>query len=283
MRISMNSLHLCSLIAALLVLTAGPAASARADISQVVMVANRDYTNGVSPGLPYSQMIEVTGSGVTGVDVTKPGAVAPFSLDFRNGSWHLESDGYATLTALRADYPTGDYQFTFHYASPTPDDTVSLLFDADEPTGDVQFVSPTYPVHGATNVPYSPVPTVTWDSVAGSGWMALGCELRKYQGNNVDSAQPYDIGYTEWTPQPEVGRLEPGAQYRLRLALYQKGSMGFNGKTTGGDDFTYYGVLGHTNETKFTTAPEPGTLVLLAAAVGTAWLLRRRRGMRENA
>jgi hypothetical protein len=262
-----------------LAVVAGSATFAWAQLQQMVIMTNRDFSNGDTANSTYVQSFILQGNGISGVTVTPPNGGSPFQIPPGTGgggpSFELDSS-FDTLQDLQTAYPQGSYTLSLTYSSGGTD-SVSLLFDAQPPTS---FAIPTSPLPLATGVPYSS-PTFSWNPVLSTTGSALGCEITDPTGfYKLAVDAPYDIGKMSWTPSVE---LLPDTPYNFDLSVYQQGTWGSNQQTVQGNDFTYYGLFGNTDITQFTTgttAPEPGSISLLLAGglslAAFAWRRQRR-------
>ncbi len=240
-------------------------ADATLDIEDIYLDTVVDYLNGgIPPWDRYWIEIEVIGADITGATVTPPGK-APIALTEDGGEWDLEGD-YASMAALRADYPVGDYLFSFNGGA----DSVTVPYDPTAPIGTVDLSS----IHGRTDVPWQ-TPTFSWPAYAGTGGDALGMNLvDPGAGSDLyENPPPVDIGETSWTL---PGDLAPNKAYELEVSVFVvEGGSPATLETVGLDEFTYYPVFSNANIVEFST-PEPATLALMGlGAVGLA--LRRRR------
>jgi len=251
-------------VAALVVgLVAPSVADAALDIEAIFINTAEDYLNGAAP--PYDRYwmdeLEVVGTGITSVTVTPP-SKSPVALVFDGEDWGLEySVQYATLAALRADYPVGDYVFSFNGGA----DSVTVWYDPTIPSGTVDLSS----IHGRTDVPWE-TPTFGWPAYAGTG-DALGMLLND-PGLYDDLYEnvPVAIGETSWTL---PGDLAPSHAYELEVSVIAGSTTTLT--TVGGVEFTYYPLFENINIAEFSTVPEPATLALLG--LGAVGLLARRR------
>lgn len=232
------------------------------DVQQVLILAQRDASNGNTANTTYRQNFEVQGTDIAGVTVTPP-VGSPFSLDLHGDGFGLtDAAHYGSLAALQAAYPQGNYTITIT-KSGGGTDTVTLPFDAEPPAA---FAIPTLPLPLATDVPYSPVPAFTWNSMVGAG-AALTCRLENAFGNRVVEEAPYGIGEIAWPPGVD---LQPDTSYAFILGLANLSAGSTDRQTDGADPFTYYGVFVNQNTNQFTTitaVPEPGTAMLLIAGL----------------
>jgi len=243
-----------------------PSVADALNIEEIFIDTAEDYLNGAAP--PYDRYwmedLEVVGTGITSVTVTPPGK-SPVSLVFDGEGWELSGNvQYATLAALRADYPVGDYLFSFNGGA----DSVTVPYDPTAPSGIVDLSS----IHGRTDVPWQ-TPTFSWPAYVGTGdtlgmWLVdpgVGSDL-------YDTPPPVAIGETSWTL---PGDLEPSHAYELEVSVYavQDGQPAPL-ETVGLDEFTYYPVFKNINIVEFST-PEPATLVLLG--LGAVGLVASRR------
>lgn len=243
-------------------------ANAELDIEEIFIDTAEDYLNGAAP--PYNRYwmeeLAVVGTGITSVTVTPPGKDS-VALDLDEGRWELEGNilQYATLALLRADYPVGNYVFSFNGG----DDSVTVWYDPTAPSGIVDLSS----IHGRTDVPWQ-TPTFSWPAYAGTGGDALGMWLfDPGAGEDLyENAPPIDIGETSWTL---PGDLAPSAAYGLEVSVYAvQGGSPATLETVGYDEFTYYPVFENINIAEFST-PEPVTLALMG--LGALGLVARRR------
>ena len=255
---------------------AGMASPGWAQLGQVVILTDRDFSNGVTTTSTYVQSFIIAGTGISSVTVTPPNDGAPFSLPPGTGgggpSFELDSP-FSTLQDLQTAYRQGVYTLSIAYGNGSQD-SVSLLFNPQPPTS---FAIPTSPLPLAALFYSSP--SFAWNSVPIAPNTALGCEITDPTGfykYAVDA--PYDIGETSWTPTVE---LAPGTPYDFDLSVYQQGDWGSNQYTLKGNNFAYYGIFGNNDITQFTASavPEPGSIALLLGGLGLiafAWQRRRR-------
>ena len=238
-------------------------ADAALDIEEIFIDTAEDYLNGAAPPWDrYWVEIDVLGTEITGATVTPPGK-APIPLVEDGGDWDLEED-YASMNALRADYPVGDYVFSFNGGA----DSVTVPYDPTAPSGIVDLSS----IHGRTDVPWQ-TPTFSWPAYTGTG-DALGMWLfDPVVGGDLYENAPVAIGETSWTL---PGDLAPGHAYGLEVSVYGvQGGQPATPETVGGHGFTYYPLFSNANIVEFST-PEPATVALMGlGAVGL--VLRRRR------
>ena len=239
-------------------------ADAELDIEEIFIDTVVDYLNGAAPSWDrYWLEIEVVGTDIASVTMTPPGKPS-VALGFDGEDWGLNVQ-YATLGALRTDYPVGDYLFSFTGS----DDSVTVPYNPTAPIGTVDLSS----IHGRTDVPWQ-TPTFSWPAYAGTG-DALGMWLvDPGVGSDLyERPPPVDIGETSWTL---PGDLDPNKDYDLEVSVHivEGGSPALL-ETVGHDEFTYYPVFSNANIAEFST-PEPATLALMGlGAVGL--VLRRRR------
>ena len=236
------------------------------DIEEIVINTAEDYLNGAAP--PYDRYwmedLAVFGTDITSVTVTPPGK-SPVALVFDGEDWGLfGSVQYATLAALRADYPVGDYLFSFNGGA----DSVTVSYNPTAPSGIVDLSS----LHGRTDVPWQ-TPTFTWPAYGGTGDILDMWLVHPGTGSDLYESGPIDIGETSWTL---PGDLAPSEAYELEVSIHAvQGGMPSMLQTVGADGFTYYPVFENINIVAFST-PEPVTLALLGLGAG-GLLLRRRR------
>jgi len=244
-----------------------PSVADALDIEEILINTAEDYLNGAAP--PYDpywmEELAVVGTDIASVTVTPPGK-PPLSLVFDGEGWELFGNNqYATLAALRADYPVGDYLFSFNGGA----DSVTVSYDPTAPSGIVDLSS----IHGRADVPWQ-TPTFSWPAYAGTGNALDMCLFDPVAGSDLYEPPPVDIGETSWTL---PGDLAPSHAYELEVSVYAvQGGEPATLETVGGDDFTYYPVFENINIAEFSTVPEPATVALMGlGAVGLA--LRRRR------
>jgi hypothetical protein len=256
-------------------------ARAQADsyITDVVIQTQQTATNGIADSAGYQQVFTVDGSGIQSISITTPGPnnqsynLAP---DTQAAHWEYDSQRYISLTALRGDYPTGSYTLNISYAGGT--DTVTLPFSPTQPTPTSWFIQPEYPT-AISGVLAGPTLLFTWPLVSGGNISADG------SGVSADLEYPNDIkiaqsgvlpiGATSWQPS---AILAANTQYEFQLGVYNEDPNSGPWQTNNHSSFTYYGVFGNVDNTRFTTVvPEPGTFFLLAAGGAAWWLWRRLR------
>jgi hypothetical protein len=237
------------------------------DIQSIRFMEGKYWWDGVLEANPYGLWGGVNGNDITDVTMIVPGGTS-IALDYwgdGGADWGFETPDYATIGALRADFPTGDYIFSFNGGT----DSVTLYRGPVEPTG---FANITYPSDGAIDVPVNP--TITWDSCVGYG-DALGLLLWDEVDNTGIVTDFLDIGLTSWTP---PSPLEPGHLHELEVAVFA-GTAGqpYSKMTNTGDSFLYYDLFEYCNTIQFTTIPAPGAFVLAVIGVGIFGCLRRHR------
>ena len=213
------------------------------DIQSISFTEGKYWWDGTLEVNPFGMWVGVNGEGITDVTMTTPYGT-PIVLDYWGGGgadWGFGTPDYATLSDLRADFPTGDYVFSFNGGA----DSVILSHNPVQPTG---FANITYPDDGAINVPLNPV--ITWDPCVGFG-DALSLLLWDEVDNTGISTGPLDIGLTDWTP---PSSLEPGHSHELEIAVFgRRLGQPYSETTANSDDFLYYDLFEHCNTIQFTT------------------------------
>jgi len=242
-------------------------ADAELHIEEIFIDTVVDYLNGAAPSWDrYWIEIEVIGTDIASVTMTPPGKPS-VALGFDGEDWGLNVQ-YATLGALRTDYPVGDYLFSFTGS----DDSVTVPYDPTAPSGIVDLSS----IHGRTDVPWQ-TPTFGWPAYVGTG-DALGMNLvDPGVGDDLYENAPVDIGETSWTL---PGDLAPSQAYELEVSVFviEGGWPPATLKTVGEHEFTYYPLFSNANIVEFST-PEPATVVLMG--LGAAGLVAHRRRRRK--
>ncbi len=241
------------------------AADAALDIEAIFIDTAEDYLDGAAPPWDryWMEELEVVGTDITSVTVTPPGK-DPVALEFDGEGWELEgSVQYGTLAALRADYPVGDYVFSFNGGA----DSVTVPYNPTAPSGIVDLSS----IHGRTDVPWQ-TPTLSWPAYAGTGdtLRMLLFDPAVAGFDLYENDPPVDIGETSWTL---PGDLAPSHAYELEVSVFAGSPTTL--LTVESDEFIYYPVFENINIAEFST-PEPATIAFVVlGAVGL--VLRRRR------
>ncbi len=240
-------------------------ADAELDIEEIFINTAEDYLNGGVPLLwdrYWMEDLKVVGTGITSVTVTPTGK-PPIALVFDGEGWKLEGTipQYATLALLRADYPVGNYVFSFNGG----DDSVTVPYEPTAPSGIVALSS----IHGRTDVPWE-IPTLSWPAYVGTGDV-LGMYLfDPVAGDDLyENAPPVGIGETSWTL---PGDLAPSHAYELEVSVFAGSPTTL--LTGENDGFAYYPLFQNVNIAEFSTVPEPASLALVGA--GFAALVARR-------
>ena len=252
---------------------------ARADnsISDVEITTQWNATDGVPDPNGYQQVFTANAveSGIQSISVTAPNSRA-YNLipDSQYGHWEYDSQDYVSLDALHSVYPTGNYTLTIGYAGGT--DTVTLPFSPTQPTPTIPFIVPNYPT-ATSIVAAGPTSPFAWPQVTGGNLSQSGSgifvNLQYPDDIKIAQSGVLPLGTTSWQPS---AILYPGTEYDCQAGIYNADPNSGPWLTANHNSFTYYGLCGNVNDTLFTTsAPEPGTILLLICGVVT-WGLGRR-------
>lgn len=256
-----------SIVAVLVISLATPVAQADLDISGIYITSCKDHLDGEALSIPwvFEVWVDFVDRGsLHHIDVTDS---ASFTID---DDWYESSTDYSTLTALRGDYPTGNYKFEFEDSSNTVLRTVNFDYSGiSEPLSAVDFTDPSE--NNQTDIPLDP--TFTWTIDPGDG-DALGMWLwDPVAMDDVYEDVPVLMTETSWTPGP----LLPNHDYDLEVSVFGIKDGVIGTMTVGGDTFECYPLIEHMNEIDFTTVPVPGAVFLGAIGLGmTGWLCRHR-------
>jgi len=215
------------------------------DLTYLFLTKELGHMNGVEGTPPYFMEIWVVGANITSATVTPPGG-GPIDLEDWGDGWGID-EGYASLAALNAAWPSGDYDFTFNNGF----DTVTVSH-TQVPPG--TFPNITSPGHQSTGV--GPSPTCEWDSVAGAGDAIALFLVEDPDGIDEDVWEewPVDINTTS----RQIGPLDPATEYEFEAGVVNiEGGNIQSLQTDQGDDFQYVGVAVNNNAVTFETAPMP--------------------------
>ena len=211
------------------------------DIEEILIGTFRDYVDGVQEPIRYQFEIEVTGTGISDVSVQVPNGGVHTLISHDGGGWWSLEQGFASLTALRDVFGTGDYIFTFNGGF----DSVTINYDnVAEPT---DFADITSPEHGEHSVDLNP--TLEWESAVGYGdflgmWFIEDPEDAE---TYLYEAVPVDIATVSWQP----STLSDQTEYEFELAVVN-GSL--DATTTDQDDaFFRTTVFAYINIIRFDT------------------------------
>ncbi len=244
------------------------------DIDAIVITSCKSYHNGTADSNPWLLEIWVDfvdESGLEHIDVTRPGDSTPFTSIYyqEDEGWSYDSPtDYISLSALQADYATGNYTFDFIDAGDTLLNSVTLDYSGiTEPLNPVNF---TYPAHGATDVPLDPTLTWTIDPNDGDA-LAMWLDSDDDWYENVPASMDED----SWQP----GHLKPNHTYGFELSVINAKDIQYGPAlptmTVGSDEFKYGLWIEYLNEMEFTTIPEPATICLFG--LGALGLIRRKK------
>ena len=245
------------------------------DIEGIYIDSCKDYTDGTPDTNPWEFEIWVdiaNKDSLHHIDITLPGGTTKTIYE-DSGDWEYESStDYSTLADLRADYPTGDYVFSFEKSDDTVLCTVTLNYaDLSEPANPVDFTYPAY--NGQTGI--STNPTFEW-TVGSSDANALGMWVwDTVEDKDLYEEVPVSMDTTSWSP----GLMDPNHTYELEVSVIniKDGLPGpaLPTMTVDSDEFEYGLLIEYCNCIEFATVPEPATIALLC--IGTMSLLRKRR------
>ena len=270
------------LLCAVVVLAMAVVAPAAVDIDQIYISDTKFFEDGTPEANPWSFFLGVEGSGITTADFEDPNGGSHTLIEESPGHWFFEAEGYATLTLLRAAFPTGTYTVAIDDGLPTDDEVELYHSPGSEPGGVVDFVHPDTSLNEHLAVPL--LPTAEWTSASGLGNVntlsGFLFEYTDYGLGTEDDEQVADEWWpnntqTTWTLPSPPGPLTPATWYELAIGMWNSTN---SAKTmeTGGDPFTYFDAIGYDNAVDFLTVPEPATVVLLVAG-GVGMVVRRRK------
>jgi hypothetical protein len=250
----------------------GAAGGAQPDLFEVELATLGAREAGVSGTVYAFGVFVAADANLLDAAIVPPGGGSiPLVFDPAEGAFVFESAPYATLAALRADYPTGEYLLEMNGGS----SSVALDYPELEPQC---FADITFPGAGCAA---STTPTLTWELPAGCAATAIDAglelaadeeplfELTFIPGAAGSIALPSGpVTPTPLDPLPPLSPLAAGATYLFGVDVVEGTTQV---EVVGADDFLYGTYFRHDSDVRFTASDEPPLLQLQLGAGGLAW------------